>query len=293
MRHGRSNRVSYGTALRLLSSVTMAVFLVMFGNVSGASAGALILMAGVVVEAIATHLMAAGVVRDNVLTTITPDGQPPLTLARITQFHAPLAATTLLSFLIQPVTAAALARLAMPRETLAAWPVIFSTMLVLRGWGLAIQETTIAQAKAPQLQQPLRDFTLVVAGVTSLAAALLVWTPLLNLHLQYVIGLAPELRDYVRLGIQISVLLPAITAMTSWLRGLLVATGSTGRVYRGMLTNLVVNCAVLALGVALGLPGVIVAATGLSLASAAEYAYLRRPVATTPIPSVAPGLSRL
>ena len=281
VRHGYSRRVSYGTALRLLASVAVAFGLVASGRVSGSDVGAFTLMAGVLIEAAAIHLMALPVVRDQVLTN-TAAPEMPLTMGRITRFHVPLAATSLLTLLVQPVTAAALARLAFPRETLAAWPVVFSTLLVLRGWGLALQETTIAQAKEPAMARPLRDFTFVVAGVTSLATVVLAFTPLIDVHLRYVIGLAPELRGLVRTGIQLALLLPAITAITSWIRGLMVAAGATDRVYRGMLANLLLNCAALAAGVLLNLPGVPVAATALVLANAGEYVYLRRAHAEHP-----------
>ncbi len=134
------------------------------------------------------------------------------------------------------------------------------------------------------MARPLREFAFVVAGVTSLATVVLAFTPLIDLHLQYVIGLAPELRGLVRTGLQIALLLPAITAITSWMRGLMVAAGATDRVYRGMLANLVLNCAALAAGVILNLPGVPVAAVALVLANAGEYMYLRRPHAERPTP---------
>jgi progressive ankylosis protein len=197
-------------------------------------------------------------------------------MAAIFRFHMPLAATSLLTLLAQPLTAAALARLPLPTETLATWPVIFSTMLVLRGWGLALQETAIAQASNRQAQQPLRDWTLIVAAGTSFAALLLAFTPLLNLYLRAVISLDPQLWSFVRVGMQVLLLLPGLTALTSWLRGLLVAAGTTGSVYRGMGVNLAVNGVLLLLGVALQLPGILVAAVALMVASGVEYVYLQR-----------------
>ena len=56
----------------------------------------------------------------------------------------------------------------------------------------------------------------------------------------------------------------------------MVAASATGSVYRGMMINLVANCAALVMGVALQLPGVPLAALALTLATVAEYAYLQR-----------------
>jgi hypothetical protein len=275
VRHGLTTRVSYGTAIRLVCTIATATALVIWGRLPGAYVGACSLMAGVLSEALATHLFALPVVR-RIYAEPQPVSAQPLTMGAIFRFHMPLAATSLLTLLVQPLTAAALARLPQPTETLATWPVIFSTMLVLRGWGLALQETAIAQASNRHAQQPLRDFTLIVALATSLAALLLAFTPLLNTYLRAVISLDPQLWSFVRVGMQVLLLLPGLTALTSWLRGLLVAAGTTGSVYRGMGVNLVVNSALLLGGVALQLPGILVAAIALVVASVVEYLYLQR-----------------
>lgn len=275
VRHGLTTRVSYGTAIRLFFTIVTAAALAIWGRLPGAIVGACSLMAGVISEAIATHLFALPVVR-RIETEPRAATQQPLTISAIIAFHMPLAATSLLTLVVQPVTAAALARLAQPTATLATWPVIFSAMMVLRGWGMALQETAIAQAADQRAHQPLRDFTLIVAGATSLAALLLAFTPALDLYLRTVISLDPQLWSYVRGGLQVLLLLPGITALTSWLRGLLVAAGTTSNVYRGMGVNLVVNGSLLLLGVAFQLPGILVAAVSLIVASAAEYLYLQR-----------------
>lgn len=274
VRHGLTTRVSYGTAVRLAFTIMTAAALAVWGQLPGAIVGACSLMAGVISEAIATHLFALPVVR-RIQTEPRAPVEQPLTMSAIITFHTPLAATSLLTLLVQPVTAAALARLAQPTATLATWPVIFSAMMVLRGWGMALQETTIAQAADQRAHRPLRDFTLIVAATTSLAALLLAFTPALDLYLRTVISLDPQLWSYVRGGLQVLLLLPGLTALTSWLRGLLVAAGTTSNVYRGMGVNLVVNGTLL-LGVALQLPGILVAAVSLIVASAAEYLYLQR-----------------
>jgi hypothetical protein len=275
VRHGLTARVSYGTAVRLSFTIGTAAALAIWGQLPGAIVGACSLMAGVISEAIATYLFALPVVR-HIQADLRAPSEQPLTLSGIIRFHLPLAATSLLTLVVQPVTAAALARLAHPTETLATWPVIFSAMMVLRGWGMAIQETTIAQAADQRAHRPLRDFTLIVAAITSLSAALLAFTPALDLYLRAVISLDPQLWSYVRSGLQVLLLLPGLTALTSWLRGLLVAAGTTSSVYRGMGVNLATNGALLMLGVALQLSGILVAAVALIVASIAEYLYLQR-----------------
>lgn len=275
VRHSRTQLVSYGTAIRLGSIAITAGGLVVWGRLPGAQVGAIALMVGVLAEALVIYVFARPLVRE-VYLGAQSSAEPPLTTGAILRFHVPLAATSLLTLAVQPLTAAALARLALPNETLAAWPVVFSTLLVLRGWGMAIQETAVAQAHDPSALRPLRDFTLIVAALTSLATALLTLTPLLDLYLSAVISLEPALWHYVHTGLLLLILLPALTAVTSWLRGLLVAAGTTSSVYRGMGVNLAVNSALLGLGVALRLPGMYVAGVALLLATTIESLYLLR-----------------
>jgi hypothetical protein len=277
VRHGQTKLVSYGTAIRMSSIAATSVGLALWSGMPGAQVGALALMVGVIAEALVIYLFARPLVRREYLRAQPIDEtEPPLTLGAIASFHLPLAVTSLLTLAIQPITSAALARLNQPTETLAAWPVVFSALLVLRGWGLALQETAIAQAHERRALRPLHDFTLIVAVGTTLAAALLTLTPLLDLYLGVVISLEPPLWSYVHSGLLLLILLPGLTALTSELRGLLVAAGTTGSVYRGMGVNLAVNSAVLGLGVALDLAGIQTAAAGMLLATGAEYMYLRR-----------------
>jgi hypothetical protein len=273
VRHGLSARVSYGTMIRLLATFTVAVALPHWGHLPGAQLGAYALMTGVLSEALATYLFALPLVR-RVYTADRTVPAAPLTLGAIAHFHMPLAATSLLTLAVQPLTAAALARMPASDLTLAAWPVAFSTLLILRGWGMALQETTVAQAAQPDAQPSLRRFTFIVATITAAAAAVLGWTPLLDVYLGRVLGVDPMLWSFVRSGLQLALLLPAFTALVSWQRGSLVAAKRPGSVYGGMGINLAIYAAVLFVGVWQQWPGIPVAASALLLAIVIEYWFL-------------------
>ena len=276
VRSGRTRRVSYGTAIRLVAAVVTAVVLARWGGIPGAQVGAWALLAAVVTEAIATSFFAFPVIRREILPLRGAEGEGRLTQREIWRFHTPLAATTLLTLLAQPMTSAALARLPEPEATLAAWPVVFMLLLVMRGWGLSLQEITVAQARTPQAQPVLRRFTWWVGGVTSGATALIAATPLLDLYLDRVIHLPPHLSAYTHVGVAVGVLMPFLTALGSWARGVLVAAGRTGVIYQGMAVNLTLHFGLLVLGVLLVLPGMWVAAGAFTLAAIAEYLFLAR-----------------
>lgn len=274
VRHGLTARVSYGTVIRLLTTGTVAGSLAHWSYLPGAQLGACALMAGVLSEALATYLFALSLVRRVYIGDQTTPAEP-LTLGAVARFHLPLAVTSLLTLVVQPLTAAALARMPERDATLAAWPVVFSTLLILRGWGMALQETTVAQAGVPHARAPLQRFTIIVAVATSVAALLLGWTPLLDVYLGRVLGIDAALWNGVRGGLQLALLLPAFTALVSFQRGALVAAKRPNGVYGGMGINLAIYALVLLGGVWQQWSGITVAASALLLAIMVEYWFLR------------------
>lgn len=274
VRYGYTKLVSLGTAIRLMAASGTAFGLVVWGKLPGSQVAAWALMAAVIVEAMVTIFFALPIIRRNGLSASLSYQTPSLTQREILKFHTPLAGTTLLALLIMPITNAALARLASSELTLAAWPVVFGTLLVLRGWGFALQEITVAVVKQSFAPGALKRFSWTVAFSTSAALALLSFTPLVNLYLQKVIQLRSELIPYVEAGLKWCLLTPALTALGFWVRGVLVASSATSSVYWGMGVNLAVNSLFLWLGVWLQMPGIETASVAFTMASIAECLYL-------------------
>ena len=277
VRNGATRMVSWGTSVRLCAALTTAISLTLWGKLPGVQVGACALMAAVLTEAVATTLFALPVVRAKVLSHVS--GEAPPTQREIWKFHLPLAATTVLTLLALPLTSAALARLPLPKENLAAWAVASMAVLVLRGWGLAVHEITVSQAREPAARTPLYLFAWAVGLVTSGITALLVATPLLNVYLRFIVHLPANLYAPVRLGVAACVLLPLLSALASWARGMLVAAGATNKVYRGMGLNLALHGAALAVGVALKANGMLTAAGAFTFAALIELGYLAWSVA--------------
>jgi progressive ankylosis protein len=284
IRNDAGKRVTSGTAFRLLSIAAVAIGLTLWGHLPGVQVAAWGIMAGVVVEAIATTLFARSVLHEKVL--LHPPTGENLTLRDIWRFHAPLAATTLLMLLAQPMTQAALARQPASETTLPAWPVVYMILLILRGFGLALQEITVAEMKRSEGELPLlARFTAIVGIATTSVAAILALTPLLDMYLGGVLHLKPHLWQTVRNGVLTGATLPLVTALGSYTRGILVARGATNLVYRGMLVSIVTQTTLLGAGVLLHFPGMETATIALSVATLAEYLFLRRYAAPVPQPS--------
>ncbi len=271
--HGHTRWVTYGTVVRLVAAVGTAVGLMLWGHLTGVQVAALAIMAAVVSEAIMTTLFARPIVRREVLTLRRTDLQP-VTQGAIWRYHLPLAATSMLALIAGPMTAAALARLPDPRAALAAWPVAFMALLVIRGGAMAYQEITVSQARMAGAPPVLRTFAWWLGwGCTALTLALLA-TPLLSLYLRSVVHVPAELHGLVRLAVLLGIALPLLTALASWVRGLLMASGKTTDVYRAMVVGLTCHAALLAAGVALRAPAMWVASAAMTAAAAVEFAVL-------------------
>jgi len=282
--HGQTRLVSWGTMFRLIAAISVALMLAAAHPLPGVRVAAIALMAAVLTEAVATTSFALPIVRREVVTR--PAREEPLTQRAILRFHAPLAATTLLTLLMQPITSTALARLPFKEATLAAWPVTYLLLLVLRGGGLALQEITVAHGRNPEARSALRKFTWIVGGVTSGITIVIAFTPLLDVYLDRILHTPTNLKYYIHLGMITGALAPLMTALGSWARGLLVSAGQTTAVYQGMAINLATNALLLFLGVLLRLPGMGMATGAFTLAAAVEFAYLVR--CATPLMALQP-----
>ncbi len=286
VRYGAARLVTWGTAIRLATITAVAVGLLWWNGLPGAVAGAWIVMAGVLVEAVVATLFAMPVLRMRVLPH--HESGAPLRQHAIWRFHLPLAGTTLLTLLVHPLTAAALARLPQPALAIAAWQVVFGSLLAVRSWGFALQETSVAALQQGVPTGALFAFTHRVALGTTLALVLLAFTPLAGLFTERLLALKAELALPAVFGFQACWLLPALTAYGSTLRGVRIHQKQPAAVYWGMALNLLVNALGLAVGVwlarALGAQSVqaslLVGVAAFQLAAIAEVAYLMRGRAT-------------
>ena len=109
----------------------------------------------------------------------TKSGEPDFSYMDLFWFHLPLAGSSILALLLQPMVVFFLARQPKSELTLAAWPLLFQILLMARSPALAMPEVIIALNKDNGNRQSLQRFLRFIA-----AAVLLGTTPL---HL-YAIG---------------------------------------------------------------------------------------------------------
>jgi hypothetical protein len=273
IKHKRTSAVALGTVIRLVSGFITAVTLAVLTSLPGIVVGALVWMVGVVVEAIYVT-WAVRPITGGTLAEQKPSSEPPLSYSALFWFHLPLASTAILTLLVQPLVIFALARLANPNLSLAAWPIMFQILLMARAGALALPETIIALNETSASTLALRRFMLTITGLSAVTMLVIVATPLLNGYLSGVQNAPRAVADLVKGGVIWLVLLPAISVITFGLRGFLISAKNTGPVNVGMGINLIVTVLVLLAGLVGQWPGIATAALALMLALVAETLYL-------------------
>lgn len=274
IRFGRTRLVAWGTAVRLISSGSAVLLLVLWGDVPGVILGAIALMVGVLAEAAYATIAVRPIIKTHLAVDSPVSNEQPLVYRELFFFHLPLAATSLLALLAQPLVTSSLARLDNPTLSLAAWPVLFQMMLVARAAAFAWPEVVIALSAGQKTFFPIRKFTLTLSAVLTGFMLVIIFTPLSTFYLFVVQDMTPVAGELVRQSLVLFLLFPALAVFTSWLRGLLIKERATKAVNMGMVINLVVTAVVLAIGLYLRLPGLPTAAVALNLASLCEVIYL-------------------
>lgn len=273
IRYGRSSVVIWGTLVRLATGAAVLAAGAALGALPGAQLAAVAIIAAVLAEMTYTQVRAAPVVRRH----LPPGAEParPLTFARFFAFFAPLVVMTLLSTLVMTLVTTALGRMPSPLASLAVWPVLFGLLMMFQSPGFAYTEVVIALLRRPGAVPVLRRFTGALALGTTLALLLVALTPLARLWFVHVAGLPEPLADLARVGLLGAAAVPGLRVALSWYQGAIMFGERTRGIMASVLAYLGVAAAVLAGGAVWGgAPGVLVGVAALTLAMAAQAAWL-------------------
>lgn len=221
IRSGKTRQVAAGTVVRLAAVSCTMFALSVAPIVPGAWAGAAGLVAGVCLEAVATRVMAAGVVR-RFLAEPARAGSS-MSWAGMVSFYYPLALTSMMNLAAQPLATFFMTRARAPLESLAVFPVVHALAFLFRAVGLSYQEAVIALGSASrQNLAALNRFGLLLALTSAAGLALAACTPLFDLWFERISGLTPDLASHARLPAMILVPLPALSVWLSCQRARLV-----------------------------------------------------------------------
>jgi len=275
IRQGQTRWIGYGTMGRLVSSGGCGIALALTTSLPGVYIGSIALMAGVLVEAGFIGYVARPTVR-RLLASGQAQAAENLSLWDVARYHAPLAATSLLTLMAQPLVGAGLARMPHPEESLAVWPVIWGILFIFRSPSYALPEAVIALVVQRRPREQVKQFCALIGVASAAGMALLVATPLIGIYLHHVAGLPDRLARYVVPAMLLALPLPYINSLHSWFRGLLMSARRTRVIYWGMGLNLVLMALLIVAGVFVRTPGAGTAVLALTLSFLAEVFYLRR-----------------
>jgi hypothetical protein len=223
IRSGKTRLVAYGTVIRLaaMSAAGFAGFL--FFDMPGAWVGGMALATGVVAEAAAARFMAASTVRELIAGALDRPEHPEIRYRDIASFYLPLALTSMIALTVQPMLTFFMGRSVAPVQSLAVFPVVHALGFFFRSFGLAFQDAAIAlMGERFEHLRALGRFATSLGLVTSVAIALVAFTPLSHVYFVTISGLTPELTSIALIPARLIVPLPALTALLAFQRAILV-----------------------------------------------------------------------
>lgn len=273
IRFGHSRAVGLGTVLRLCADAIVLAIGYSVGTIPGIVVATSAVIAGVIIEAIYVRLTVQPVLRDQ-LKPAKPV-EPALTFRPFLEFYVPLAMTSLLVLLVQPLGAAALSRMPRALESLAVWPVVSGLIFMLRSLGIAYNEVVVALLDETRSTHSLRRFAALLTALTTFLLLIIVVTPLAAIWLGRVSGLSAPLVVLAHTGLWVALHIPGLNVLQSWYQGALVYSRSTRGVTQAMAIFLLTSTAILWAGVARGeITGLYVGLAAFAVGSLAQTAWL-------------------
>lgn len=275
IRHGRTRNITVGTVWRIIVSAGFAVALGLWSNLAGAVIAAISMMASATVEMLYIHIISRQDIEKLNSKPLSRDKEP-LTYRHIFRFHLPLALTSIMTLLVLPMLQSGLASADNAEEALAAFPVIFSILLIMRSGGLAWQEVVITLSKGAEQVRALRRFTILLGFGTSGMMILFTATPLIQVYTRTILDVPENLISMIVIGTVFAVLVPLFTATQSYLRAMLMRVDNTSPIYQGMGLGFIATALTLWGGLWLGIAAIPTASIALSTGVGLELFYLWR-----------------
>lgn len=273
IRFDASRAVGIGTGVRLGANWLVLLVGYLIGSTPGIVVATLAVSAGVLSEALYIGLRTRPIIQGPLREA--PPVEPALTFSAFMGFYIPLALTSLLNLLVQPLGSAALSRMPLALESLAVWPVLSGLSFIFRSPGVAYNEVVVALFEEPYAVKKLRRFALILAGVTTSLLLVVVATPLGAFYLRNISALPPELANLSLPGLWLLLPLPSLIALQNLYQGALVTSRHTRAISEAIMVFLVTSGIVLGVGVALeSFTGLYVGLAAFTLATFTQTVWL-------------------
>ncbi len=249
IRFGHSLKVGLGTGVRLCADgIVLAVGLVL--GWPGIVVATCALSAGVLIEALYVHLTVQPTLKYELKPS--PPAPVPLTTRAMLDFYIPLSLTQLFLLIATPLASAAMSRMPMAIESLAAWPVVAGVMFITRGFGGAYNEVVVTYVERPRTTSPLRRFALVLVVVSSASLLVLAIPPVAEAVFAGLLNLSEPLPAMVWTSLFLMLPMPALAVIQSYFQGVVLYSRRTRSITESVSIFLVVVTAALVTGVLWG-----------------------------------------
>jgi hypothetical protein len=246
IRFGQSKAVGIGTVVRLVANGFILLTGYLLRRVPGIVVASTAVATGVIAEAIYAGLRIRPIARHQIRSSPRIE---TFTFKEFLDFYIPLALTSLIGFFISPIGSAAMSRMPRALGSLAAWPVIYGFIFVMRSPCLAYNEVTVALLDEPRSYRPLKRFA-VALGISSTSLILIVAaTPLAEIWMRDVMALPVDLLPMATQAVWLTILFPLLAIVQSWFQGIIVNHKKTRAITEAVALNLITFMIIAAISV--------------------------------------------
>jgi hypothetical protein len=247
IRFGHSNAVSIGTVIRLMINICILLIGYHLGTLPGIVVATSAVVIGVVSEAVFIGIRIRPVIRNELV--YAPPIEPPLTFSVFMAFYVPLAMTSLLALIVQPIGSAAISRMPEALDSLAVWPVLTGFLFLIRGLGIAYNEVVVSLLDENDAYINLRRFTIILTTITSLIILIMSVTPLAELWFRKISALPSDMTNLAKKGLWLALFIPGLNVLQSWYQGAILSSKKTRGITEAVFVFIVVISILLWFGV--------------------------------------------
>lgn len=238
IRFEKSRIVGIGTVVRLIFDAIFLFAGLLINTYAGIIVATTAVAAGVISEAVYVGIRVKPIVETNL--KYSPAKHPKLTSKAFADYYIPLALTSLLTLLIQPIGSAALSRMPNALASLAVWPVVSGLLFMFRSPGVAYNEVVVALLEKPKSSQRLKTFANYLAVSLLILLILVTISPLAHIWFNKVSALSLDLTNIAIIGLMIAIPMPSVNVFISWFQGIILNSNNTNAIPESVLISLLV-----------------------------------------------------
>lgn len=275
IRFGHTRVVSQGTFVRLTADLLVLALGFKLGNIAGVVVATSAVACGVISEAAFIGIKVRPILVNELRKE--PTALPVLTRSAFLKYYIPLALTSLITLISQPLISTALSRMPLALDSLAIWPVLSGLLFLLRSPGIAYNEVVVSLLDKPRAYPSLRKFGLILTFASSALLLIVASTPASRIWFVHITALPDSLFSLARIALWLSLLVPGANTLQSWFQGILLHSGRTRGIPEAVGVFLITTIMLYAAGVLTGwAPGIYVGTLGFSIGMALQALWLKR-----------------